>query len=81
MSLNEKTPSEEYNLPVIGTIQAQLKGATMNGQPMNFPVDEYEVIKILEDGDGNKIYVCNEWNSYGKPQLVPGICVLRFDEK
>lgn len=81
MKYEEKTPSEEFGLPVMGTIQAQLKGLSMNGKSLDFPVDEFEVIQILEDGEGRKVYVCNKWNSPGRPQLVPEMCVIRFDEK
>lgn len=76
--INTKTPSQEYNLPVIGKIYCKLTG-TMNGKPFESPVDEYEVIRIIDNGD-SKTYVCNQWNSPGVVQLVPDVCVIRFEE-
>lgn len=76
--MNEKTPSQEYGLPVIGKIYCQLTG-TINGKDFKSPVDEYEVIKVIDNGD-NKTYVCNQWNSPGVVQVVPDICVLRYEE-
>lgn len=73
------TPSEKLKLPVIGKITAQLRGA-VDGDPFESTIDEYEVIKILEQ-DGKKIYVCNMWNENDVPQLIPDICVLSFEEK
>ena len=76
-----KTPSEEYNLPVIGRIYCKLT-ATVDGKPLPLAVDEdeYDVIKILENND-NKIYVCNQWNSPGKAQFVPEVFVIRYEDK
>jgi hypothetical protein len=77
--MKTKTPSESYNLPVIGRIWCKLE-ASFNGQALKTEENEYEVIKIIDQGDAGKIYVCNAWNSPGVAQLVPGMCVIRFEE-
>lgn len=78
--MNEKTPSEEFNLPVIGRIWARLD-LIIDGVSSPSETDEFEVISILERENGTKTYVCNSWNSPGRPQLVADICVIRFEEK
>ena len=77
---SNKTPGEEYNMPVIGRIWSKLEG-TINGEDLNSPEDSFEVILIQENDNGFKTYVCNEWNAPGKPQLIPDIFVIRFEEK
>ncbi len=74
-----KTPSEELGLPVIGKITCKLEGISQGGQVLDFPEDEYEVIKVIEQGDV-KVYMCNQWNSEGVVQLVPDVCVIKFEE-
>jgi hypothetical protein len=78
--MSKLTPSEYYKIPVIGTIRCKITG-TMNCQPYNSEIDEYEVIKIVENDDGSKTYICNQWNSPGVAQLVPDILVLEYSEK
>lgn len=70
--MNFKTPSEFFNLPIIGKIYCQLPIKEFSHQ-----TDEFDVIQILEVNN-QKIYVCNSWNSPEKPQLVSEICVLNF---
>lgn len=76
-----QTPSEKYNLPVIGKIQAKLNLQDATGKTVDFPIDEYEVIKVVDIGDGSKVYWCNQWNSPDVVQLVPSMFVLKFEEK
>lgn len=78
--VNEKTPSEEYNLPIIGKVFVKIIG-TFNNKQFSTPIDEYDVIKIIENDNGTKTYICNYWNSPGVVQLVPDICVIRYEEK
>lgn len=78
--MKTKTPSEVYNLPVIGKIWCKLVG-TSNGMPLNLGVDEYDVIKIIENDDSSSTYVCNAWNSPGVAQIVPSFCVIKFEER
>jgi hypothetical protein len=75
------TPSEVYNLPIIGKIYVQLTGVQVNGQAVKSSMDEYDVIKVLEQENGKKTYLCNVWNSPDIAQLVPDIFVIRFEEK
>ena len=75
------TPSEKYNLPVIGKIQAKLSLQDSKGKSIDFPVDEYEVIKIIDNSDGSKVYLCNQWNSPNVAQLIPSMFVISFEEK
>lgn len=77
--INSKTPSEEFGRPVIGKIFCKLVGS-LNGVDYESPVDEFEVIQILDNGD-SKVYVCNQWNSPGVVQLVTDVFVIRFEEK
>jgi hypothetical protein len=74
-----RTPSEEFNLPVIGTIYCQLVGE-LDGVPFSSDIDEYEVIKIIPLGE-SQAYVCNVWHKPGVPQMVPKRCVIRFEER
>lgn len=78
--MTNKTPSEYYNLPVIGRIKCQLKGS-LNGVPYESDVDEYDVIKVIDGDNNSKIYLCNVWNSPDKAQLVPDVCVISYEEK
>lgn len=70
-----KTPSEQYNTPIIGKIKSQLK-MTLNNQLLESN-DEFEVIGIKEHY-GKKIYICNQWHKPGVPQLVSEDQVLEF---
>ena len=72
-------PSEKYNLPVIGKIYCKLEGTYSDGTPLDNPVDEYEVIRVIE-GENGKTFVCNKWNSEDVPQVVPEFCVIKFEE-
>lgn len=76
--MKDLTPSEKYGLPVIGKIYCKLSG-TINGQPITSEIDEYEVIKIIDNGD-YKTYVCNQWNAPDVVQLVPDLCVVKYEE-
>jgi hypothetical protein len=78
------TPSEKFKKPIIGTIEAQIKGETLqNGKPqaIKFPVDKFEVIEIVSGPNGSKIYVCNQWYKTGVPQCVPDFLVTNFTKK
>lgn len=72
------TPSEKFNLPVIGKIFCKLQ-IVFNQETLDSPVDEYEVIKVIER-DGKKTYICNCWYEENEPQMVPDICVVKFEE-
>lgn len=78
--MNNKTPSEYFNLPVIGKIWCKLNLSSANGKSIETPVDEFDVIKVIDKGDV-KVYMCNVWNSYLEPQIVADICVIRYEEK
>jgi hypothetical protein len=73
--INNESPSEKFNMPVIGRIYAELPNLSPVGV-----TDSFEVIDIIDKGS-HKIYVCNQWNSYDVPQLVSSICVVRYEEK
>jgi len=75
--MNEPSPSEKYQLPVIGKIRCQLRGI-MNNQPFISEIDEHEVIKVINNDNETITYVCNSWNSPGVVQVVPDICVIEF---
>lgn len=75
-----KTPSEKFNVPVIGKIIVNPRAIKMkdeNGEEkeIKFPGDEYEVIGITDTA-----YVCNKWYKEHKdiPQLIPKDMVDKF---
>jgi hypothetical protein len=72
---NNQTPSEKFNLPVIGKIRCQLLIEGFKND-----IDEFEVIQIQEINN-QKIYICNQWNSYDVAQIVHSSCVLEFIPK
>lgn len=76
-NFDSKTPSQEYNLPVIGKIFCQLD-MIINSKEVSGK-DEFDVIKIIDQDGGHKIYICNCWNSPGVAQLVHSSTVLRFE--
>lgn len=73
-NFNEKTPSEAYNLPVIGRIKCFLDLIMID----QYTKEEtrikdsstYDVIKIVPLENGGEVYWCNCWNSPGKVQSV-----------
>lgn len=78
------SPSEKYNKPVIGSIVAQLSGKIMvNGKEktLELPEDHFEVIDIVKDNSGAKIYICNQWNSPNVVQVVPEMFIKKFIPK
>lgn len=74
----EKTPAEEYNLPIIGRVYCKLTGS-IGEETLNSPVDEFDVIKVIDHGD-RQTYICNHWNSPGVVQMVPDVCVIKYEE-
>ena len=75
-----KTPSEQYNLPVIGTIETkelQMNSTDKDGKQehVTIPAEKYEVIKELKDA-----YVCNQWYKNNVPQLVSKSMVKHFNK-
>lgn len=78
------SPSEKYKKPVIGFITAQLSGKIFvdgKEKTLALPEDEFEVIDIIQDRSGSKIYVCNQWNSPNVVQVVPEIFIKKFIPK
>lgn len=75
------TPSEKYNKKVIGKIIAALEGDIINTDGTRTPLpstpETFEVIDIQLFGS-HKVYICNQWNSEGVPQLVPADFVKEF---
>lgn len=74
-------PSDKYNLPVIGKITTKLIGVTVKGNPVDSEQDEFDVIKVLDNEDGSKTYMCNSWYKEGVPQLVHQMFVIKYEEK
>jgi len=79
--LESKTPSQEFNLPVLGTIETKPLSVTMTNQTtgedtvMEFKPETYEVL-----GESQTAYVCNQWYKEHKkiPQLIPKDQVKKF---
>lgn len=46
-----------------------------------FPSAEYDIVEIIEDNNGQEVYVCNFWYKEWKkiPQLIHSELVERFD--
>ncbi len=78
------SPSEKYKKPVIGSITAQLSGKIFvdgKEKTLALPEDEFEVIDIVKDRTGAKIYICNQWNSPNVVQVVPEMFIKKFIPK
>lgn len=79
------TPSEKFNKPVIGNITTAPLDAEVGSDTLMekiiFPAATYEVIDVVPAKSGEKIYVCNLWNSAGVVQLVPDCLVACFTPK
>lgn len=78
-----KSPSEVFNLPVIGTIETkelEVEWEDQNGkkEKVKYKSETYEVIHEDEHR-----YVCNEWYKEHKqiPQLIPKSQVKKFTKK
>lgn len=78
------SPSEKYKKPVIGSIVAQLSGKIIvdgKEKTLALPEDNFDVIDIVQDGSGSKIYICNQWNSPNVVQVVPEMFIKKFIPK
>jgi hypothetical protein len=79
-----KTPSQQFNRPVIGKIKTKVLHGTWirDGgveEPMSCPAEEFEVIATTIMGS-SKVYVCNQWYKEYKhePQVVSAEMVEEF---
>lgn len=79
-----KTPSEVFNLPVIGKIKCELNITFVSSLSKNEPSqqfvgeDTFEVIKVVDLGNDEKLYLCNQWNEPNVIQQVHSMNVVEF---
>ena len=70
-SEGDMTPSEEYNMPVIGKIKTKAVPMTFKdletGEEGTRTLEPAEYEVISDEGD---FYICNQWYKPGVPQLV-----------
>lgn len=80
----EKTPSEVYNLPIIGRIKCFLDVIMIDEKTKQehriTDSSTYDVIKVVTLENGGQMYWCNYWNSPGKIQVVHSDQVEHFEK-
>lgn len=81
---NEKTPSEVYNMPIIGRIKCvldmQITDMKTNKTSHVIEKDVFDVIKIVNLENDKKLYLCNCWNEPGVIQQVHSNQVESFEK-